>query len=107
MSNVTISAQDLETLMATALQRSGATAAMAAATARALTVAELAGIASHGAPRIPQCCGHVRNGGADGKAVPAVSRDSKAACVVDAKQGLAFEACALASREAVRRAKDF
>ena len=36
-----------------------------------------------------------------------VSRDSRAACVVDAKQGLAFEACALASGEAVRRAREF
>src|SRR6185436_1257362 len=43
----------------------------------------------------------------NGKAVPVVSKDSKAACVVDAKQGLAFEACALASREAVRRAREF
>ena len=107
MSNVTISAQDLERLMAAALTRSGATPAMAAATSRALTVAELEGIASHGASRIPQYCGHVRNGRANGQAIPAVSRDSKAACVVDAKQGLAFEACALASREGVRRAKDF
>lgn len=107
MSSVTIAAADLERLMATALERSGATPAMAAATARALAVAELEGISSHGASRIPQYCGHVRNGRADGKAVPAVSRDSKAACVVDAKQGLAFEACALAAREAVRRAGDF
>ena len=107
MSNVTLPAQDLERLMTAALQRSGATPAMAAATARALTIAELEGISSHGASRIPQYCGHVRNGRADGKAVPTVSRDSKAACLVDAKQGLAFEACALASHEAVRRAKEF
>jgi (2R)-3-sulfolactate dehydrogenase (NADP+) len=107
MSNVTIAAAQLERLMATALERSGATHAMAAATARALTAAELEGISSHGASRIPQYCGHVRNGRADGKAVPAVSRDSKAACVVDAKQGLAFEACGLAASEAVRRARDF
>jgi (2R)-3-sulfolactate dehydrogenase (NADP+) len=107
MSDVTISAQDLERLMAAALTRSGATPAMASATSRALTVAELEGISSHGASRIPQYCGHVRNGRANGQAVPVVSRDSKAACVVDANQGLAFEACALASREAVRRAKDF
>jgi (2R)-3-sulfolactate dehydrogenase (NADP+) len=93
--------------MDAALQRSGATRAMAAATARALVAAELDGIGSHGASRIPQYCGHLRNGRADGAAVPVVSRDSKAACVVDARRGLAFEACALAAGEAVRRARDF
>ncbi len=107
MSNVTLAARDLERIMASALLRSGATPSMAAATARALTVAELEGISSHGASRIPQYCGHLRNGRADGAAAPVVSRDSKAACVVDARQGLAFEACALAAREAVKRAREF
>jgi (2R)-3-sulfolactate dehydrogenase (NADP+) len=106
MSAGAIAAKDLERLMSAALQRCGATPAMAAATARALAIAEMEGIASHGASRIPQYCGHLRNGRANGAAVPEVSRDSKAACVVDAKQGLAFEACALASREAVRRARE-
>ena len=107
MSVATIPARELERLMSTALQRSGATKAMAAATAHALMVAEMEGLASHGASRIPQYCGHVRNGRANGAAVPVVSRESKAACVVDARQGLAFEACAVASTEAVRRAKEF
>jgi (2R)-3-sulfolactate dehydrogenase (NADP+) len=102
-----IAAGELERLMTTALRRSGATLAMAAATARALVVAELEGIASHGASRVPQYCGHLRNGRANGAAVPVVSHDRKAACVVDAKQGLAFEACALASQEAIRRAREF
>jgi (2R)-3-sulfolactate dehydrogenase (NADP+) len=105
--NATVSARELERLMASALQRAGATRAMAAAPARALTVAEMEGIASHGASRIPQYCGHVRNGRANGAAVPVVSGESLAACVVDARQGLAFEACAVAAREAVRRAREF
>jgi (2R)-3-sulfolactate dehydrogenase (NADP+) len=105
--NATVPAKELERLMASALQRAGATRAMAAATARALMVAEMEGIASHGASRIPQYCGHVRNGRANGAAVPVVSAESKAACVVDARQGLAFEACAVAANEAVRRAKEF
>lgn len=102
-----IAATDLERLMVSALTRSGATPAMAAATARALAVAELEGIASHGASRIPQYCAHLKNGRATGGAVPVVARDSKGACLVDAKQGLAFEACALAGREAVRRGKEY
>lgn len=107
MSSVPITVQDLERLMAVALRRSGASAAMAAATARALAAAELEGIASHGASRIPQYCGHLRNGRATGAAVPSIARDAKGACLIDAKQGLAFEACALAAREAARRAKEF
>jgi (2R)-3-sulfolactate dehydrogenase (NADP+) len=107
MTNAIISAPELERVMRSALQRSGATVAMAEATARALAAAELEGIASHGASRIPQYCGHLRNGRANGAAVPAIARDSKGACLVDARQGLAFEACALAAQEALRRAREF
>jgi (2R)-3-sulfolactate dehydrogenase (NADP+) len=107
MSNVRISSTDLERLMRASLERSGATPAMAEATARALAVAEMDGLASHGASRIPQYCGHLANGRATGSAVPVVARDSKGACLVDAKQGLAFEACGLATREAIRRAREF
>lgn len=103
----TIALAELEKLMDAALARAGATPAMAAATARALAAAEADGIASHGASRIPQYTGHLRNGRAKGSAVPAVARDSKAACLVDAKGGLAFEACALATREALRRAREY
>ena len=102
-----ILAADLERIMKAALVRAGANASMAEATARALATAEREGIASHGASRIPQYCGHLSNGRANGKAVPTVTRDSKAACVVDAQGGLAFEACQLAGREAVRRASEY
>ena len=102
-----ITSENLERLMRAALLRSGATEGMARATARALTAAEREGLASHGASRIPQYCGHLKNGRANGSAIPAVTRDSKAACVVDARGGLAFEACELAGREAVRRAREF
>ena len=107
MSSTTISASELERLMRAALVRSGATPAMAEATARALAAAEMDGIASHGASRIPQYCGHLANGRATGSAVPTIARDAKAACLIDAGQGLAFEACGLAVREAIRRARDY
>lgn len=103
----TIRMEELERLMACALARSGASEAMARATARALAAAEMEGLASHGASRIPQYCGHVKNGRANGKAVPVIARDAKAACLVDANGGLAFEACGLAVREAMRRAREF
>jgi len=103
----TIALEELESLMISALQRSGASAAMARATARALTAAEAEGIASHGASRIPQYCGHLMIGRAKGSAVPEVVRDSKAAVLVDAKEGLAFDACALAVEEAAKRARQY
>src|SRR5260221_4784815 len=103
MSAARIPVDDLERRMAAALQRWGASAPMAAATARALAVAEMDGLASHGASRIPQYCGHLKNGRATGSAIPVVARDSKAAALVDARQGLAFQACALAASEAIPR----
>jgi (2R)-3-sulfolactate dehydrogenase (NADP+) len=107
MSTNRIPSAELERLMGAALARAGASRDMARATARALRVAEEEGIASHGASRIPQYCGHLKNGRATGTAVPTVARDSKGACLVDAKGGLAFHACEVAGGEAVRRAKEF
>ena len=107
MNSPRVRADELERLMVRALERAGATRTMAAATAGALVGAEMEGIASHGASRIPQYCGHVRNGRASGTAVPKVIRDGRAACLVDAGQGLAYHACALGVREAIERAKQF
>jgi len=107
MSAVRVTPEELESLMVRALMRCGATKAMAAATAGALVAAEMEGISSHGASRIPQYCGHLRNGRAAGSAVPVIARASKAACLVDARQGLAYHACAMAVREAVERAKQY
>lgn len=107
MSDIRIDCGELERLMRDALARSGATPAMADATARALVAAEMDGIASHGASRIPQYCGHLANGRATGSAVPVIMSGSKAACLVDARQGLAFVACELAALEAIRRAREY
>jgi len=96
---------ELESLMALALRASGATEAMAWATARALAVAEAEGLASHGASRVPQYCGHLRNGRATGSAVPRVVRERGGAALIDAGGGLAFEACGMAGREAAARAR--
>jgi (2R)-3-sulfolactate dehydrogenase (NADP+) len=98
---------DLEDLARRALENSGANPAMAAATARALVRAEAQGLASHGVSRIPQYATHLRNGRADGAAVPIVARAKGGAVLVDARCGLAFPACELAVDEAVRRAREF
>lgn len=104
MAQLTIDAA--ERLAGQALRKAGAGEAMALSTAKALVLAEAQGIASHGLSRVPQYATHLRNGRADGKAVPEVSRRKGAALVVDAKQGLAFPACDLAIREAVAAARE-
>ncbi len=93
-------------LVATALEKSGANSAMAAATARALVRADAQGIASHGLSRVTQYATHLKNGRANGLAIPVVSQRKGAALVVDAQQGLAFAACELAVQEAVATAKE-
>src|SRR5437868_2216874 len=96
----------LTDLATQALSRAGANAAMAAATAEALVDAELQGLASHGMSRIPQYAMHLRNGRADGNAVPEIAASRGGALVVDAHNGLAFPACRLAVDEAIRRARE-
>lgn len=96
---------ELERAATLALERAGASAPMAAATARALVAADAEGLASHGVSRVPQYAAHLRNGRVDGNAVPRVVRERGGACLVDAGAGLAFPACALAVEEAIRRAR--
>lgn len=96
----------LEKLATSALERAGASAGMARATARCLVAADAEGLASHGVSRVPQYASQLRLGRADGKAIANVANARGGACLVDAACGLAYEACALAVREAIRRARD-
>ena len=100
------SIDELILLVTQSLERAGAAAAMAETTARALVAAEAEGMPSHGLSRVPQYAAHLRLGRVDGKAQPRVIREKSAACLVDAADGLAFPACDLAVREAIRRAGD-
>ena len=88
------------------LSHCGAHPGMAAATARSLVLAEAQGSASHGLSRVPQYATHLKNGRANGQAVAQVARRKGAALLVDAGQGLAFEACELAVREALTVARE-
>ncbi|HMM54021.1 MAG TPA: Ldh family oxidoreductase [Candidatus Desulfobacillus sp.] len=101
-----LSLKTLEDLSAAALERAGAGAEMARQTAAALVAAEAQGLASHGLSRVPQYAGHLRHGRVNGAAVPRVVNARTAACLIDADEGLAFPACALAVREAIARARD-
>ena len=100
----TFTLQQLTDLAQRALARAGASDEMAVMTARALVAAEAQGLSSHGMGRIPQYALHLRNGRADGTAVPEIIAGRGATILVDAKSGLAFPACALAVAESLRRA---
>jgi len=101
-----VSLEQLHDLAHRALARAGAYPDMAAATARALVYADARGLSSHGVARIPQYAAHLKNGRADGSARPTIAAAKGGAVLVDARSGLAFEACALAVHEAIRRARD-
>ncbi|MCL4801552.1 MAG: Ldh family oxidoreductase [Burkholderiales bacterium] len=96
---------ELEALARRALERAGASPEMAGATAAALVQADAQGLSGHGVSRVPQYSAHLRNGRADGNAVPRVVRERGAAALIDARCGLAYPACALAAAEVVRRAR--
>lgn len=103
----TVSMEELRALVTQAFLRCGASGSMARAAAEALVAADAQGLASHGVSRVPLYCAHLKNGRTDGKAVPKVAREKKAACLVDAACGMAYEACALAVQEAIRRAQEY
>ena len=100
-----VALSELRELVARALERAGANPAMAAATARALVLAESQGIGSHGLSRVAQYATHLRNGRAVGAAQPRVVAGRGGAALVDAGEGLAFAACELAVQEAIARAR--
>ena len=97
---------EAEARVAGTLQAAGASAAMATGTARALVLAEAQGLGSHGLSRVAQYATHLRNGRADGQAVPRVVTRRGGALLVDAGEGLAFPACALAVDEGIAAARE-
>ena len=102
-----IALAELRDFASHALQRAGASETMAMMTAAALVDAEAQGLSSHGIARVAQYATHLRNGRADGRAVPVIARERGGAVLIDARCGLAFPACALAVGEAVCRAREF
>ncbi len=102
-----VAAAELRLMVQAALESAGANKSMAAATARALVLAEAQGLGSHGLSRVAQYATHLRNGRVNKDAVPRVSAGRGGACQVDAGEGLAFPACELAVREAIARAREY
>jgi len=100
-----VSIQVLTDLTARALQRAGASKTMALAAAYALVAADSEGLSGHGVSRTALYAQHLREGRVDGKARARVVKRRGATCLVDARNGLAFEASALAVKEAIQRAQ--
>jgi (2R)-3-sulfolactate dehydrogenase (NADP+) len=96
----------LDRLATRALENAGASPAMAQATAVALVAAEAEGLSGHGLSRVALYCQHLRQGRARGSATPRLVREKAGTCLIDAGGGLAFEAAAMAAREAIARAKE-
>lgn len=97
---------ELQQLAADALKRAGASERMAAATASALVAAEAEGLASLGLSRVAQYAAQLRTGRVNGHARPGMLRVRASTCLVDADEGLAFPACALAVQEAIAHARE-
>lgn len=100
-----IAVSELTALVARALEKAGASPAMAASTARALIAAECAGQGGHGLSRVAMYADHLRSGRATGTAEPRVVQSRPAACLIDAQGGLAYPAMELAVQEAAQRAR--
>lgn len=91
MSNVRITPEDAEALVAAAFNSAGMPAHLAAPAARALVSAERDGLPSHGLQRAPFYAAQMRTGKVRPEAEPKVIRDG-AVVRVDAGHGLAFAA---------------
>ena len=102
-----ISIEELTELTARALRRAGASKSMALAAAKALVGAELEGLPTHGVSRTALYAQHLHEKRVDGKAKPKIVKRKGATCLVDARGGLAYEAAAVAVKEAIARAKRY
>jgi (2R)-3-sulfolactate dehydrogenase (NADP+) len=102
-----LSIEALTELTAHALRRAGASRSMALAAAEALVHAESEGLPTHGVSRTSLYARHVREGRVNGKVKPKVAKRKGATCLVDARGGLAYEASAIAVKEAIARAKRY
>lgn len=99
MSTVSILANDLEALIARALEASNTSAANAASVAHALTQAEIDGQKGHGLSRVPSYAAQARAGKVDGYATPRLTRTRAATMMIDVANGFAYPAMDLAIAE--------
>ena len=97
---------ELETLVVRALTRHGTSEANARLVAGALVAAERDGQKGHGLSRVSSYCAQAASGKVDGGATPSVERVAPAALRIDAKNGFAYPALALAVAELAKLARE-
>ena len=96
MSNHQMSLDDLRSLMTDIFLACGCADPVAGAVADALVRAEADGQKGHGASRVPSYAGQAASGKVDGRAMPELTQLGPSAALVDAKDGFAYPALALA-----------
>lgn len=96
MSTVTLGLAEAESLANAILIRHGTSEANAAWVARALVAAEADGQKGHGLSRLSSYAAQAASGKVDGRAVPSIEQGAGAALRVDAGNGFAFPALAMA-----------
>lgn len=101
---INLSLDQAHNLVTKALIRAGTDEFSARLTADALVDAQAQGLASHGLSRVPQYVSLLGTGRADPNAQPQIIQQRDATVLVDAQNGLAFPACALAVETAVSKA---
>jgi (2R)-3-sulfolactate dehydrogenase (NADP+) len=98
MGEVRIALDDLHALIADILVAHDTAPGNAELVATALVAAEADGQKGHGASRVPSYAGQARSGKVDGRAIPELIRLGDASAIVDARDGFAYPAIALARR---------
>ena len=96
MSTVTLGLADAALLAKNILVRHGTSEANAECVARALVAAEADGQKGHGLSRLPSYAAQAASGKVDGQAVPTLEQGARAALRIDARNGFAFPALAMA-----------
>ena len=96
MSTVMLGLADAESLAKTVLVRHNTGEVNAASVARALVAAEADGQKGHGLSRLPSYAAQAASGKVDGHAVPTLQQGAGAALRIDARNGFAFPALAMA-----------
>ena len=96
MSTVTLGLADAELLAKDILVRHDTSEANAECVARALVAAEADGQKGHGLSRLPSYAAQAASGKVDGHALPTLEQGARAALRIDARNGFAFPALAMA-----------
>ncbi|KAL7620392.1 hypothetical protein AAE478_009387 [Parahypoxylon ruwenzoriense] len=102
-----VDASSLRTFVEAVLAGNGVPGPSASTIARCLVAADLRGVESHGANRIPSYLARVRAGVLDGTATPEVTRITPVVAQVDGRNGFGFLAAAAGMRAACDAAREF